>query len=211
MSSVLGVDLSLTGTGLALVCREGPDRLKRAMLYVDQFDYVSTIDGVVIRLHPPKPEPGDSANYSKFRNWQYIRDSVMLFTVFADFVVIEGYAYGASFHREDLAEIGGIIRYALWSENGGLGGPTIVAPTILKKFLTGSGAGGQKELVLKEVYKRYGLDVTDNNMADAYVLAKIGQAMVDGTYGLPAFQREIVEKLQAGPQPKPKKAKKRSA
>jgi len=48
----------------------------------------------------------------------------------------------------------------------------VVEPTVLKRFVTGKGQG-KKELMLKEVYKKWGADFDDNNLADAYGLARI--------------------------------------
>ena len=47
----------------------------------------------------------------------------------------------------------------------------IIPPNTLKKFITGKG-NAKKELMLLKVYKRWGVEFNDNNMADAYSLAK---------------------------------------
>lgn len=46
-----------------------------------------------------------------------------------------------------------------------------VAPSQLKKFISGNGAA-KKELMLKEVYKKWGVDYNDNDLCDAYCLAR---------------------------------------
>lgn len=46
-----------------------------------------------------------------------------------------------------------------------------VTPGEVKKFVTGK-ANTKKELVLKEVYKRYGFDTDINDVADAYAIAR---------------------------------------
>ena len=48
----------------------------------------------------------------------------------------------------------------------------IVAPTTLKKFVTGKGSA-KKELMLLNVYKKWGMEFSDNNSADAYGLARM--------------------------------------
>lgn len=55
----------------------------------------------------------------------------------------------------------------------------IVAPTSLKKFITGSGAA-KKDVMLMETYKRYGVTILDDNENDAYGLAQIGLALYGG-------------------------------
>jgi len=47
----------------------------------------------------------------------------------------------------------------------------IVTPGMLKKFVTGKGTA-KKELMLKNVFKKWGADFDDNNLADAYSLAR---------------------------------------
>lgn len=53
----------------------------------------------------------------------------------------------------------------------------IVAPTTLKKFITGSGKG-DKDMMLMSVYKNYGFEAMDNNECDAYALAVCGLAVL---------------------------------
>ena len=48
----------------------------------------------------------------------------------------------------------------------------VIPPTTLKKFITGKG-NCKKELMLLEVYKRWGIEFKDNNLADAYSLARM--------------------------------------
>ena len=48
---------------------------------------------------------------------------------------------------------------------------TIVAPGTLKKFVTGDGRA-KKDLMLLKVYKKWGVEFADDNLADAYSLAR---------------------------------------
>lgn len=48
----------------------------------------------------------------------------------------------------------------------------IITPTVLKKFVTGKG-NSKKELILLNVYKKWGVEFDDNNLADAYSLARM--------------------------------------
>lgn len=83
----------------------------------------------------------------------------------------------------------------------------VVPPTTLKKFVTGSGAA-KKDMMLLEVYKRWGLTAKNDNEADAIGLAMIG-ACIAG-YKDPANQQQR-EVLQTILNPTPKKAKKARA
>ena len=48
----------------------------------------------------------------------------------------------------------------------------IIAPGTLKKFVTGTGKG-KKELILLKTYKKWGVEFNNNNLADAYGLARM--------------------------------------
>ncbi len=47
----------------------------------------------------------------------------------------------------------------------------IIAPGTLKKFVTGDGRA-KKDLMLLKVYKKWGVEFSDDNLADAYGLAR---------------------------------------
>lgn len=48
-------------------------------------------------------------------------------------------------------------------------------PTELKKFITGKG-NSKKQIIIQQVYKKYGVEFEDDNLADAFVLAKMAEA-----------------------------------
>ena len=48
----------------------------------------------------------------------------------------------------------------------------IIAPGTLKKFVTGKG-NSKKELMLMKTFKRWGVEFEDNNLCDAYGLARM--------------------------------------
>ncbi len=89
-----------------------------------------------------------------------------------DLVVIEGYSFGSQGRAIfQIGELGGIIRRYLylmkipWVE---------VAPGSLKKFVTGKG-NSKKEHMMMHVLKRWGVECNNNNEADAFGLAMIGE------------------------------------
>jgi crossover junction endodeoxyribonuclease RuvC len=82
-------------------------------------------------------------------------------------VAIEGYAYNAKGMYFNLGEVGGAIRLAVFKRSM----PLIqVPPTHLKKYITGVG-NANKNVIIKELYKKYELDINDDNDADAASLA----------------------------------------
>lgn len=102
-------------------------------------------------------------------------------------VAIEGYAFGSQMANM-LGELGGMVKLTLLDFGHY---PLIVPPTNLKKFATGKGNGVSKSQILLSVYKNWGVEFTDDNAADSYVLAKI----VSGQY-TQAYQKEVYTKLQ---------------
>ena len=56
----------------------------------------------------------------------------------------------------------------------------IIAPGTLKKFVTGKGTA-KKELMLLKTYKKWKVEFEDNNLCDAYGLARL--ALEDFNHG----------------------------
>lgn len=50
----------------------------------------------------------------------------------------------------------------------------VVTPTELKKYVSGKGTA-KKELMLLKTYKKWGIEFEDNNLCDAYGLARMAQ------------------------------------
>ncbi len=86
-----------------------------------------------------------------------------------ELVCIEGYGFGNKHTLATLVEIGTAIRLAIHAH----GCQYIeVPPPTLKKFATGKG-NAQKDQIMLAVYKKWGFEAATNNIADAYVLAKM--------------------------------------
>ena len=105
-------------------------------------------------------------------------------------VLIEGYAYGAKGQAViSLGELGGVIRLALHDEDI----PYLeIPPAQLKRFVTGKG-NAPKQVMLMEVFDRWGEKHYDDNIADAFALMQLGLAVA----GLPTkpllkFQSGVV-------------------
>lgn len=67
----------------------------------------------------------------------------------------------------------------------------LVAPTSLKKFATGNGAS-KKDVMLIEVFKRWGVTILNDNENDAYCLAQVGLCLLGHTEEVTKFQEEVV-------------------
>ena len=103
-------------------------------------------------------------------------------------VSIEGYAFGSQMANM-LGELGGVVKLTLYEI--GPYYPLIVPPTTLKKYVTGKGQGVSKSQILLHVYKKWGVELNDDNAADSYALAHI----VSGNASM-AYEKEVYKKLQ---------------
>lgn len=135
-----------------------------------------------------------------------IRDRVAEFCRDADLVLIEGYAFARAQGAHQIGELGGVLRVMLhenrlnWLE---------VAPSAVKKFATGKG-NATKEQIAAWVQKRWGVMFNTNDETDAWVLAKIGEALINQQIedSLVAPQKEVIAALRGE---KPKKSRKRGS
>ena len=106
---------------------------------------------------------------------------------------VEGYSMHGAGNLTIAPELGGIVRLGL------LGFDLIheVPPTSLKKFATGKG-NATKDIVMKEVLRRWGFNTDDNNEADAYVLARMVRAHYVGEEGLMVAQGQALAGVFGG-------------
>lgn len=108
-------------------------------------------------------------------------------------VVLEGYAFNKPFRAHQMGEIGGIIRLLTYLHNIPL---LVIPPKRVKIFACGTGRA-TKEEIIKGVYYNWGLEFTDSDLADAYVLALMGLYYVwpEIRVELDKMRRNIIDKL----------------
>ncbi|CEP67860.1 Crossover junction endodeoxyribonuclease RuvC [Moorella glycerini] len=165
MPTVMGIDPSLTSTGL--VALENGNLILHETLEVKEkgIARLLTLQNILERR---------------------------LFAYKPDLVVVEGYAFARSNQAHQMGELGGMIRMLLTQKRV----PWIeVAPTQVKKFATGKG-NSPKDIILRDVYKRWGVEFDSSDEADAFVLAKIGQAVLGDIKGLTQEQVKIVKAIK---------------
>ena len=145
---VMGIDQSLTGTG---VCVLEDGELKRSKLIASKKKGVERIIEIKNEL----------INIFK--------------EVLPDYVAIEKYSFtpGRAMAFE-LGELIGVVKVTL-AELGKI--PIVVYTSHVKKFATGKG-NADKSLVLLNVYKKFNVEFDNNNLADAFVIAKIMESIV---------------------------------
>lgn len=168
--SVIGIDPSFTGTGIIILNDIGT-RLDELLIKTPAKDnIVDRVKAIVKAINN-------------------IKSLVTL-----DIVSIEGFSYGSPQYAHQMGYLGFRIREYFMQNWKGV--PIIEpSPNQVKKFATGKGVA-EKDLIIKEVYKRWGYDTNNNNTADAYVLAQIGRAYLEVTEGLTSFQQEVIASLK---------------
>lgn len=87
-------------------------------------------------------------------------------------VIIEGYSHHSPGSVLDLAELGGILRHALWEH--GVFKYFEVAPGSLKLFLQKGNLSKDRHLV--QAYKRWQVDFDNTDECDAFTLVRMGEA-----------------------------------
>ena len=117
-------------------------------------------------------------------------------------IAMEAYSMAEKYGQHASGEVGATIKLTilgLFPSDDRRGFPVLVAPQQLKKFASGNG-NTKKEMLPKEIFKRWGVDFDDMNIAEAYVLARIAHA-VDTERGwaspenLTQFQKDVVTAL----------------
>ncbi len=170
--NVVGVDLSLTATGLAI-----------------QFT-----DGTIHRtISAPK--------LAGMERLDCLAEQIDGKIALGDLVIFEDLAFSMNnAYAKENAGLAYLIRWRLWKR----GIPyLLVTASSLKKFVTGAG-NAEKSLLLREVYKRWGVDAANDNEADAVGLLYIGLAYTGQWEPTTEAQREVLEVLR---NPKTKKRK----
>ena len=112
-------------------------------------------------------------------------------------IAMESYSMAEKYGQHASGEVGATIKLTVLSHfptDDRRGFPVLVAPQQLKKFTAGNG-NTKKEMLPKEILKRWGVDFDDMNIAEAYALARIAHAVEARPEGLTQFQRDVVAAL----------------
>lgn len=153
----IGIDPSLTGTGIVCLNEEGEvvgEELIKTTNKLDIEDRLELINDTIKKLLDTEYQ---------IRNCDGYDHEVVVY--------IEGLSFGAK--GDAITQLAGLHyflriqlrkRFDLKYE--------IIPPTTLKKFITGKG-NAKKELMLLNVYKHWGIEFEDHNLADAYSLARM--------------------------------------
>ena len=114
-------------------------------------------------------------------------------------ICIEGPALRESGRLFDLGGWTNLIYLTLFKRGASF---IIAAPLQLKKYVSGFGKNFGKELVILDVFKNFGEEIRSNDLADAYVLARIahdyyGKYVIDSlATQLKQHQVEVLAKMR---------------
>ena len=112
-------------------------------------------------------------------------------------IAMEAYSMAEKYGQHASGEVGAAIKLAVLSmfdSDDRRGFPVLVAPQQLKKFVSGKG-NGRKDMMPKEIYKRWEMDFNDPNIAEAYALARVAHAIEARPEGLTQFQLDVIAAL----------------
>ena len=153
---IIGIDPSLTGSGMVVLENE---QVKCELL---------------IKSKPPI----EKNNVTEIERLVLIRDKIISIIKEnpPDLVCIENLAFMAKgTSLTQLSYLNYAIRAYLWENNIKF---LLVAPTTLKKFITGNGRAEKEEMML-EVFNKYKISFTDDNCNDAFCLATLGKSFLE--------------------------------
>lgn len=172
---VIGIDYSLTGTGLAVLSEQQAPVV--ATIKTDPKHFAKTPRGHIARidhiysaiLELADPRPGDM-------------------------ILIEGLSMHSK--SSSLDKIFG----GWWLLVDQLGvDPVVVPPNNLKLYATGKGNAAKEDVLLAMVRRHDGIDLRNNNEADALALASIGRRHLGSPLeALPAKNLEALDKIDWG-------------
>jgi Holliday junction resolvasome RuvABC endonuclease subunit len=166
---VLGLDLSLTGTGMCVVESNAGDG-KGLLATINTTAKTRTEDRLIS-----------------------IRRTIAQASNGADAAIIEGLSYGSvGGAQAERSALHWMVRVDLYQ----LGVPyVIVTPMSLKKFVCGT-AKAEKSMMIREVFRRWNVEAKNDNEADAAALAHLGLVYYGQAEHQTIAQQEVIYKLR---------------
>jgi len=179
---ILGIDLSITSTGYCVMDEKG----------------VVKIGSIKTKPNKASFDPWDDQN-----RYQHTVDNLLSIITAFDIkgIYLEAPAFGAYDMSGRQAMLRGVFMQRLYTNS--LIYPINIAPTKLKKFITGTGTA-KKNLMGESIRRRFSNELqnvsfTNDDEIDAYCLAKFGQVSTLVSTGkvdiktLPKFQQQALK------------------
>lgn len=139
----MGIDQSLTGFAVCLLDDAGRYNIRVAQPKTRGVERLAELD-------------------------EFLED-ILTQTAYVQDVAMEGTVVHST-SASVLGELAGVVKMRLHRFGYS---PLIVPPLTLKKFVVGNARNAAKSHMLLATYKRYGVELSDDNAADAYGLARI--------------------------------------
>ena len=147
-----GIDPSISATGLIII-DNNVNIIEEKLICTKKKDHPQDIEYRILEI------------IQKLQCLLNYKDKIKL-------VLIEGISYGSTGDgAAQLAALNYAIRIWLLLQNIPY---KEIPPSSVKKFVTGKG-NCKKNLMLKEVYKKWNVDFSDDNLCDAYSLARLAK------------------------------------
>lgn len=168
---VVGLDLSLTSTGVA--------RVNGLFLGTASVD----------RIRPK------STGHERL---QQIVETCLTLTGSADLIVVEGPSYGSASGSQrghhERAGLWWMVTHALWAADRKV---AVASPAAVKTYATGKGNASKDEVLTATVRRFLGVSVSGNDEADALVLAAMGaDHLNEPITTMPAGHRKALSKVE---------------
>lgn len=177
---IVALDLSLIATGWAVNWNEAKAKQTKGYIGVPVKFGTVTLDKAVVKR---------GGIFRLARLVQTLKEKV----VGAHFVVMEDLAFAARDRNHERAGLAYIIRYRLFLAEIPY---VLIAPTTLKKFVTGAGNSEKSRMVLT-VFKRWGIETANDNEADAIGLLQIGRMLTGAYQPTNKAEREVFSTVRA--------------
>lgn len=174
----LGVDQSLRRTGLVVLNDDG-DLLLRRPVATGQLRAAARLAAIrdALRAAVDEYKPVQAA--------------------------LEGYSYGSTGKVFQLGEVGGVLQLELFDAQVPF---IVVTPAHLKKYVANN-AQADKELMLRKAKEKWGIDFGDeDDVCDAYGLARILRALVHKDTSF-RHELEVIHELTSPPKALPRVAR----
>lgn len=146
MARIMGIDPSLTGCGLVMI-----------------------VDGD-LKVAKTVSTPATDTRGARLTHIAAEVDNFWEKFGRPDFVAMEGYSFASKYNREEMGEVGGVIKVTLFARG--------IEPVIWQNYswklaVLGKGKGNTKKEDLKlPVYKLYGVEIADMNQVEAFCVAQ---------------------------------------
>lgn len=166
-----GLDISLSCTGLATIDKNG--KISHSVLSApslkecsNRFDRYQALSNEIIK---------------------YLVDSKTEYVLIEDYIVVPKNIETT----RKLIELGSCVRKDLNDKKIKF---ITVTGSQLKKYATGKG-NSPKDIMIKELYKQHGIDVNDNNVADAIFLSMMCKDVASEKPSSHKYKREVIKKV----------------